>query len=188
VSSGRESSDVPWRAAWQQASNFQEWSGKRVPLLLRGHSGKSLVAEVQFEEIKPLPAQLSKDFFAPAPGATTWADCGGRAAWKIKDRVRPEYPQSARIRHREGTVVLSAIIEADRSRRSSVEVQDSSFDLSGIEPVRSFVGIAVALRTYACMFWRPRLDRNVHRRCVLARAVKRYPPSASGQALSRVPG
>jgi len=40
--------------------------------------------------------------------------------------VRPEYPQSARIRHREGTVVLSAIIEAD-GRPSKFKIVHSTY-------------------------------------------------------------
>ena len=112
VSSGHNTTDIAWKVDWQVHSNFQEWSANKVPLLLQGHNGKQTVLEVKFEEIKPLP-QLSADFFAPPTGATIWADCRDGEIWKLKERTQPEYPRSARMQHREGTVMLHAVIGED---------------------------------------------------------------------------
>jgi TonB family protein len=112
VSTGHETTDIPWKVAWQEHSNFQEWSAKSIPHLVRGYNGKQTVLELEFEEIKPLP-QLPPDFFATPEGATSWADCREGAIWKLKQRVQPEYPQSARMQHRQGTVVLYAVIGED---------------------------------------------------------------------------
>lgn len=112
VSSGHNTTDIPWKVDWQEHSNFQDWSSKRIPLLLRGHNGKQTALEVEFKELKPLP-QLPADFFAPPEGATSWADCREDAIWKLKQRVQPEYPQSARMQHRQGTVTLCAVIGED---------------------------------------------------------------------------
>jgi TonB family protein len=112
VSSGHNTTDIAWKVDWQEHSNFQEWSGNRVPLLLQGYNGKHTVLEVKFEEIKPLP-QLPADFFASPTEATIWADCSDGTIWKLKERIQPEYPQSARMQHRQGTVTLYAVIGED---------------------------------------------------------------------------
>jgi len=112
VSSGHDTTDIAWKVDWQVNSNFQEWSAKRVPLLLRGYNGKRTVVEIKLEEIKPLP-KLTADFFAPPKEATVWADCSDGTIWKLKERTTPQYPQSARMQHHEGTVMLSAVIGED---------------------------------------------------------------------------
>jgi TonB family protein len=80
--------------------------------LLQGHNGKQTVLEVKFEEIEPLP-QLPAEFFAPPTEATIWADCSDGEIWKQRERIQPEYPRSARMQHRQGTVTLYAVIGED---------------------------------------------------------------------------
>jgi TonB family protein len=109
----KDSSELPWRAPWQQYSQFQEWAGKRFPRTLRGFNGKHLVMELQLGEITPLP-QPPPDYFDPPESATFWADCRpSDAEWKVKDMTEPAYPVSARMNSKEGTVTLYAVIEED---------------------------------------------------------------------------
>jgi TonB family protein len=82
------------------------------------------VLEVNFEEIKPLPL-LPSNFFAPQPEATRWAACDHGAVWTLKERVQPQYPVSARMRHRQGTVLLYAVISED-GKLSGLKVAHSA--------------------------------------------------------------
>jgi len=108
----KDSSELPWRAPWQQYSQFQEWAGKRFPRTLRGFNGKHLVMELQLGEITPLPPP-PQDYFDPPESGTFWADCPTGAEWKVKDITQPAYPVSARMNSKEGTVTLYAVIEED---------------------------------------------------------------------------
>jgi TonB family protein len=106
------SSEVPWRAPWQEYSQFQEWSGKRFPRTLRGFNGKHLVMELQLGDITSLP-EPPKDYFDAPESATLWSDCTAGAEWQVKDMTQPSYPVSARMNSKEGTVSLYAVIEED---------------------------------------------------------------------------
>lgn len=108
----KDSSEVPWKPPSHEYSQFQEWSGKSFPRTVRGFNGKRLVVEVQLDEIKPLP-QLPPNYFHPPQNATVWCECTDGAVWKIKDRMQPVYPSSARMRGNQGTVSLYAVIEED---------------------------------------------------------------------------
>jgi TonB family protein len=112
VNSGHNTNEIEWRMEWQTQSDFREWTGKKVPFLLHGYNGDRLILEMQIQEIKPLPS-LPSDFFANPNDATFWADCSEGAVWKLKNRIQPEYPPLARAAHRQGTVILRAIIEED---------------------------------------------------------------------------
>lgn len=112
VSVGKDSTEVPWMIRREEYTNFQSWAQKRVPRTLRGYNGKQMVLEMELEEIKPLPP-LPPDYFVPQKEATLWSYCAEGAAWKVKDRVEPTYPRSARAQHHQGTVVLDAIIGED---------------------------------------------------------------------------
>ncbi len=109
---GSGSSDVPWRVALEEYSEFQQWAGKSFPRLLRGLNGKQLVVEVRLNAITPLP-QLPVDYFTPPKDATTWGYCAGGELWKLKDAIMPKYPPSERSQGREGTVILYARIEVN---------------------------------------------------------------------------
>jgi len=118
-------SAIPWKFVWQEYANFQEWSGKRFPRLMRGYNGKRVVVEVQFDEIKPAP-KLAADVFAPENGATDWAYCSGDSMWKLKDGARvPVYPDQALMHNTRGTVVLYVVIGED-GRVSHLNVIKSS--------------------------------------------------------------
>jgi TonB family protein len=108
----KNSGEIPWRVVWQEFSRYQPWGSKSFPRTLRGYNGKQLVLEVQLEEIVS-PGQITPTFFEPAKEATVWGDCTEAAPWKIKDRPQPVYPESARARKVQGTVILYAIIEDD---------------------------------------------------------------------------
>jgi TonB family protein len=90
-----------WKVDWQEHSGFHDWGSKRVPL------------------------QLPSDFFDRPNGATTWADCAAGGIWNLRDRVQPQYPHSARVQRRQGTVLLSTIIEED-GRLSSLKTVHSA--------------------------------------------------------------
>lgn len=122
--SGHDTKDISWKVDWQEHSGFHDWGTKRIPLLLRGYNGDRVAVEAQLEEIKLLP-QLPSDFFDRPNGATTRADCTTGGIWNLKHRVQPEYPHSARVQRRQGTVVLSAIIEED-GRLSSLKTVHSA--------------------------------------------------------------
>ncbi|MGH9561389.1 MAG: energy transducer TonB [Terracidiphilus sp.] len=109
---GSDSMDVPWRVAWEEYSEFQQWAGKGFPRLLRGFNGKQLVVEVRLDEITPLP-QLPLDYFRPPNDATIWGHCTGGEMWKLKHSKVPEYPSSERNQGRQGMVSLYARIEDD---------------------------------------------------------------------------
>ena len=109
--SGHSTKEIPWKIDWTGFSKFQEWSGKRIPMLLQGYNEDHLAAVAQLK-IEPMP-KLAPNFFAKPEGATVWADCGGKAVWKLKNRVQPRYPAEARMQRRSGTVVVAAIIEED---------------------------------------------------------------------------
>ena len=111
VYSGHNTKEIPWKVDWKFFAKFDEWSGKRLPMLLEGYNGDQIATAAQLE-VKALP-KLSPDFFAKPDGATVWADCGAKAIWKIKTHVHPEYPAEARMRGQDGTVVVSGIIEED---------------------------------------------------------------------------
>lgn len=96
----------------EEYSQFQQWAGKIYPRTMRGFDGKQLLFEVQLEEIKALP-ELSPDFFAPPKDSVLWADCTEGRMWKVKERVQPVYPESARARGIEGMVLLYGVIEED---------------------------------------------------------------------------
>jgi TonB family protein len=90
-------------------SNFQEWAGKRYPLLLRGRKDSRLLLEVQLEPIKPL-AQADATLFAVPREATQWAHCQDSGT-RIKNRVQPKFPPSARTAGAQGTVSIYAVVE-----------------------------------------------------------------------------
>jgi TonB family protein len=120
----KNSNEIPWRVVWQEFSRYQSWGSKNFPRTLRGYNGKQLVIEVQLEEIGS-NAQSSPTFFDPTKEATVWGDCAEATPWKIKDRPQPVYPESARARGVQGTVVLYAIIEDD-GHISSVRMAHSA--------------------------------------------------------------
>src|SRR5712671_412766 len=133
---GHATKDISWKVDWQEHSGFHDWGTKRIPLLLRGYNGDRVAVEARFEEIKLLP-QLPSDFFDRPNGATTWADCTTGGIWNLKDRVQPEYPHSARVQRRQGTVVLSAIIEEDGrlSNLKTVHAAGPELDQSALSAV-----------------------------------------------------
>jgi len=108
---GRKAKELPWKVDWENFSHYQQWSGKRMPLLLEGYNEDHIAVAAQLE-IKPVPT-LASDFFATPEGATIWADCEGNAVWKLKTLVQPKYPADARMRGQDGAVVLRGIIEED---------------------------------------------------------------------------
>jgi TonB family protein len=108
----KNSDEVPWRVVWQEFSRYQPWGSKSFPRTLRGYNGKQLVLEVQLEEIGSATL-ITPTFFDAPKEATVWSDCTDAAPWKIKDRIQPVYPQAARARGVQGTVILYAIIEDD---------------------------------------------------------------------------
>jgi TonB family protein len=83
-----------------------------------------MVVEVQLEEIKPL-SPLPADFFDPPAGSTVWGDCTAGEMWKVKDKVQPEYPHSARVNGIAGTVTFGAVI-GDDGRVSNLRVMRSA--------------------------------------------------------------
>jgi TonB family protein len=120
----KNSSEVPWRVQWREYSQFQQWGDKSFPRTLRGYNGKHLIIELKLDETASAP-QLAPNFFDAAKDATVWDDCPDRAAWKVKERKQPAYPQSARARGVQGTVVLYAIIEED-GHLSNVRIVQSA--------------------------------------------------------------
>jgi TonB family protein len=108
----KNSDEVPWRVVWQEFSRYQPRGSKSFPRTLRGYNGKQLVLEVQLEEISSA-AQTTPTFFDPPKEASVWSDCADLEEWKVKDQTQPAYPQSARMRGAQGTVILYAVIEDD---------------------------------------------------------------------------
>ncbi len=56
---------------------------------------------------------MEKQEFSANPARIQWKTVSDAAPWKIKDRIQPVYPQAARARGVQGTVILYAIIEDD---------------------------------------------------------------------------
>lgn len=125
---GKSKYESPLSFRSEEYSQFQQWAGKIYPRTMRGFDGKQLLFEVQLEEIKTLP-DLSPDFFAPPKDSVVWADCIEGGMWKLKERVPPVYPESARARGIEGVVVLYGVIEADGTVSSLRPVYPTGSDL-----------------------------------------------------------
>jgi TonB family protein len=124
VKSGQVNQDVRWKADVQSQSDFREWSGKRVPFLLRAYNGDRPVLIAQVQDIKPVP-ELPPDFFESPAGASVWAECS-EGLWKLKNRISPDYPRSARMARRQGTVIIRAIINED-GQLSDVSAVESPY-------------------------------------------------------------
>jgi TonB family protein len=158
VSAAKDSTEVPWMIRRQEYTNFQTWAQKRVARTLRGYNGKRMVLEVELEEIKPLP-QLPPDYFVPQKDATLLSYCAEGAAWKVKERVAPTYPQSARAQHHQGTVVLDAIIGEDGHVSDLRIIHSAGADLD--RSAMAAVSQWRYERTSACPLSKGRTETNV---------------------------
>lgn len=116
-------SQAPWVVGHREYSNYAKWGDRYYPRRISGYNGKELLMEAEFDEIKPLP-ELPKNFFDVPKDSSVWLDCSAVEAWKLKDKVQPIYPQDARTRRVQGTVVVYAVTE-ENGQTSNLAIANS---------------------------------------------------------------
>jgi TonB family protein len=112
-------------------SDLQPVGLKAFPRLLTVRYKDKEAARVNISEIST-PAQFPAEAFTPPTGVSPQAGCMNPAPARLVKRQNPEYPQSARLRHREGTVAFDALIGTDGvpQFRKVVESPDPDLEAS----------------------------------------------------------
>ena len=108
-----DSSDTVARAPFMFAdSNLQPVGAKIFPRLLILHHGNEVVARVNVRELAS-PAQFPPDTFTPLAGVAPKAGCMNPSLSHVVKKQQPEYPETARQQHHQGTVSFDVLIGKD---------------------------------------------------------------------------
>lgn len=111
-----------------QDRDFQPVGGKLFPRFLSFVENSKEVASVNILELTT-PGQFSPDAFTPPPKVPPLAGCMNPVPPRIAEVIPPEYPQTARERHLEGSVAVDAWIGSDGVPRIGQVVKHLSPDL-----------------------------------------------------------
>jgi len=108
--------------------DFQPVSGKLFPRFLSSVEDGKEIASINIIELTS-PSQFSPGAFTPPSDVPPRVGCMNPVPFRIAKKVTPEYPQTARQRHIEGTVAVDAWIGADGVPRIGTVVSHASPDL-----------------------------------------------------------
>ena len=108
--------------------DFQPVGGKVFPRFLSFVEDGKEVASINIIELST-PGQFSPGSYTPPPGVSPRVGCMNPAPFRIAKMIYPEYPQTARERHIQGTVAVDAWIGADGVPRIGRVVSHASPDL-----------------------------------------------------------
>ena len=119
-------------------SDYLKAGDKMYPRHIRVlyHKKEVLIAHV--DTPVPLADNAAIDFQRP-PGAIQLSDCD-KSALELINRVAPHYPEEARARHIEGTVVMYTLISGD-GRIAKIRVLESagdSLDRAAMEAIQQW--------------------------------------------------
>lgn len=124
-----DASDILARPSFMFADrNLQPVGAKIFPRLLTLYRGAEIVAKVKVGELSS-PAQFPPDTFTPPAGVAPEAGCMNPSLPHLVKREQPEYPESARIRGRQGTVSFDVLIGKDGVPRFRRLIESAGADL-----------------------------------------------------------
>jgi len=123
-----DATEVMVRNSSYKDRDFQPVGGKLFPRFLSFVEDGKEVASINIIELTT-PGQFSSGSFTPPPGVPPRAGCMNPVPFRIARKTSPEYPQTARERHIQGTVAVEAWIGADGVPRIGQVVSRASPDL-----------------------------------------------------------
>jgi TonB family protein len=120
-----DATDVMVRNSSYKDRDFQPIGGKLFPRFLSFVENGKEVASIDIIELTT-PGQFSPGSFTPPSGVTPRAGCMNPVPPRISKKVFPEYPQTERERHVQGTVAVDTWIGADGVPRIGPVVSHAS--------------------------------------------------------------
>jgi hypothetical protein len=115
---------------------FNAVGGKLIPYEIRALREQKTVAAIKVLEISRRTGENPALFNVPV-NAEFWAQCDDMQEVELLDRVQPTYPDSSRINHEQGRVILYAVIEVDGSvsHMAIIHRATPAFEAATIETV-----------------------------------------------------
>jgi TonB family protein len=117
----------PLRVSYEY-DDYAFWAGRQFPHSMRVYEGKTVVVQVQVEELEA-NAKPDSSLFVPPAGALAWDSCDGATPPRALDKPVPGYPKSAKDNRVQGTVSVYAVIEPGGRLQGLTVVRSAGSDL-----------------------------------------------------------
>ena len=116
---------------------FKTVAGKHVPFEIRALKDRQVVAAVNFTEIAP--AAPDPALFKAPVNSEFWTQCDDMHP-QVANQVMPKYPAGALAHHKQGRVIIYAVIETDGSlsHMAVIEGVSPELDAAVLEAVRQW--------------------------------------------------
>ncbi len=109
-------------------ADYTLWAGRQFPHSLQVYEGKTVVVDVQVEELGAI-AQLDSSLFVPPVGAMEWDWCDVATPPRLIDQPAPHYPERAKNNRAQGRVSVYAVIGPDGRPQGLTLVRSAGSDL-----------------------------------------------------------